>query len=259
MIAAEVKKRRSNSPFAWVGHTFKKRDLISLVAIVSLAAIVSAVGIFNNLVNVRGDQETGIQSQFLERLLVQPSELGYISADRVFTFGHWQPDHAFDFLFQAPLDSNKNTTPQYLMLETIGEPRTSEHILGGFQFAGGFPEIFFELFGPIYAWPFLFAAGYVSAALTASIIKGVIQGRYASAFLAMYLLYGFDVLYIGGMLNFLIVKIYWLKIIAFAAVLAMEQRLAHVGLPLVPWAMFRIPKSILLKRLYETVSVLWRE
>ena len=33
----------------------------------------------------------------------------------------------------------------------------------------------------------------------------------------------------------------------------MEQRLAHVGLPLVPWAMFRIPKSILLKRLYETV------
>ena len=147
-------------------------------AVVVLAAIVSSAGIYNNLANVRQFQGDEILSQFWERLLVQPSELGWISYERVFSFGQWQPDRVFDFLFQAPLDASRNTTPQFLMLETIGEPRTYEHISGGFQFAGGFPEIFFELFGPVYAWPFIFGAGYIAAGLTAVVVKGVIQGRY---------------------------------------------------------------------------------
>ena len=131
VIAAEVEKEAIQLPILRGSGTRLEnaRVSFSLVAIVSLAAIV--VG-GRNLSTISlmfvAIRKQDIQSQFLERLLVQPSELGYISADRVFTFGHWQPDHAFDFLFQAPLDSNKNTTPQYLMLETIGEPRTSEDI-----------------------------------------------------------------------------------------------------------------------------------
>jgi hypothetical protein len=237
VIAAEIRDSRSGVPFSWMGHAFKTRDLITLVAIISLAVTVTALGIYNNLVNVRGYQGAEIMSQFWERLLVQPSELGWISYERVFTLGHWQPDRVFDFLFQAPLDPNKNTTPQYLMLETIGEPRTWEHISGGFQFAGGFPEIFFELFGPIYAWLYIFGAGCLAAVLTALIVKGVLQGRYASTFLALYVLYGFYVMYIGGMLNFVAIETYWLKIAALAAALAMEWSLARFGLPLVPWAL----------------------
>jgi hypothetical protein len=241
VIAAEIRNNQSAMPFSWIGHAFKTRDLVALGAIISLAVIITALGIYNNLVNVRGYQGAEILSQFWERLLVQPSELGWISYERVFAQGHWQPDRVFDFLFQAPLDPNKNTTPQFLMLETIVEPRTWEHITGGFQFAGGFPEIFFELFGPIYAWPFIFGAGYLSAALTALIVKGVIQGRYASTFFALYVLYGFYVMYIGGMLNFLAAGTYWLKIAALAAAIAMEWNLARFGLPLVPWALFRMP------------------
>jgi hypothetical protein len=77
------------------------------------------------------------------------------------------------------------------MLTTIGEPRTHEHLSGGFQFAGGFPEIFFELFGPVFAWPFLAAAAFIAAGLTALIVKGTIQGRYVSTFMSLYVLYGF--------------------------------------------------------------------
>jgi hypothetical protein len=58
-------------------------------------------------------------------------------------------------------------------------------------------------------------------------------------------------MYIGGMLNFLTTGTYWIKIAALAAALSMEWGLARVGLPLVPWAMFRIPYSDRLK----TVSV----
>jgi len=240
-IAVDLRDNRSAVPFSWIGKTFRRRDLIAFGAVLVLATTVSAVSIYNNLANVRQFQGDEIASQFWERLLVQPSELGWISYERVFIFGQWQPDRVFDFLFQAPLDASKNTTPQFLMLETIGEPRTYEHISGGFQFAGGFPEIFFELFGPFYAWPFIFGAAYIAAGLTAVIIKGVIQGRYASAFLSLYVLFGFYVMYIGGMLNFIMTPVYWIKIAALAIALLMEARLARAGLPLIPWALFRIP------------------
>jgi uncharacterized protein DUF6418 len=241
VIAADIRDHRSAIPFSWTGKAFRRRDLIAFGAVVVLAAIASGVGIYNNLANVRQFQGDEIASQFWERLLIQPSELGWISYQRVFHFGQWLPDRVYDFLFQAPLDASRNTTPQFLMLETIGEPRTYEHISGGFQFAGGFPEIFFELFGPIYAWPFIFGAGYISAGLTAVVVKGVIQGRYASTFLSLYVLFGFYVMYIGGMLNFVMTPVYWIKIVALAAALLMETRLAQAGLPLVPWALFRVP------------------
>jgi hypothetical protein len=240
VIALEIRDNRSVLPFAWVGMTFRRRDLITFGTVVLLAAIVSSMSIYNNLANVRQFQGDEIASQFWERLLVQPSELGWISYQRVFIFGQWQPDRVFDFLFQAPLDASRNTTPQFLMLETIGEPRTFDHISGGFQFAGGFPEIFFELLGPLYAWPFIFGAGYIAAGLTAVIVKGVIQGRYASTFLSLYVLFGFYVMYIGGMLNFAMAPVYWIKIAALATAMLLERRLARAGLPLIPWALFRM-------------------
>lgn len=241
VIALDIRDDRSAPPFSWIGKVFRRRGLIVLGTIVILAAIASSASIYNNLANVRHFQGDEIASQFWERLLVQPSELGWISYERVFAFGQWQPDRVYDFLFQAPLDASRNTTPQFLMLETIGEPRTFEHISGGFQLAGGFPEIFFELFGPLYAWPFIFGAGYIAAGLTAVIVKGVIQGRYASTFLSLYVLFGLYVMYIGGMLNFALTPVYWIKIAALAAALLMEARLAQAGLPLIPWALFRLP------------------
>jgi hypothetical protein len=251
VVAEQNRDHRSRVPFSWIGHAFRTRDLVAFSAIFVFVVIVTVFGIYNNLANVRGFGDSELLPQFWERLLVQPSELGWISSERVFSFGHWQPDRVYDFLFQMPLDPNKNTTPQYLMLETIGEPRTHEHISGGFQFAGGFPEIFFELFGPVYAWPFIFGFGYIAASLTALIIKGVIQGRYASAVLSLYVLFGFYVMYIGGMLNFLTSGTYWIKIAALAAALLMERSLARFGLPLVPWAIFRIPNSGWLRMVSE--------
>jgi hypothetical protein len=241
VIAADIRDNRSVAPFSWIGKAFRRRDLMAFSAVIVLAAMVSSAGIYNNLANVRQFQGDEIFSQFWERLLVQPSELGWISYERVFSFGQWQPDRVFDFLFQAPLDASRNTTPQFLMLATIGEPRTYEHISGGSQLAGGFPEIFFELFGPVYAWPFIFGAGYIAAGLTAVVVKGVIQGRYASAFLSLYVLFGFYVMYIGGMLNFVATPIYWIKIAALATALLLEAKLGRAGLPLVPWALFRAP------------------
>lgn len=233
---------RSKSAFAYLRRFFGRQELIGFGATAALLVAVAVAGIYNNLTNVRGYRGAEIGAQFIERTLVQPGELGWLSSQRVFEFGKWEPYRVFDFLFQFPIDPNKNTTPQYLMLTTIGEPRTHEHISGGFQFAGGFPEIFFELFGPVLAWPFLAATAFLTAGLTALIVKGTIQGRYASTFFAMYVLYGFYVMYIGGMLNFATVSTYWMKITALLLALLLEAHLARSGLPLLPWALFPMRK-----------------
>jgi hypothetical protein len=229
-------------PFAYARQFLGRRELIAFGVISALLVVVITIGIYNNLANVRDFESTEIGAQFFERTLVQPGEIGWLSFQRVFEFGQWQPYRVFDFLFQFPINPNKNTTPQYLMLTTIGEPRTFEHISGGFQFAGGFPEIFFELFGPVFAWGFVAAAGFITAGLTALIVKGTIQGRYVSAFMAVYVLYGFYVMYIGGMLNFVAVSTYWMKAAALVLALLLEARLARSGLPLLPWALFPIGK-----------------
>jgi uncharacterized protein DUF6418 len=241
LVAERIDNHPATVPFAWITRGFRPRDLFAVGSTTVVLVVVVGFAIYNNLANVRGFRGPELRSEFIERTLIQPSEMGWISFERVFNFGRWQPDRVYDFLFQQPIDPGRNTTPQYLMLETIGEPRTSEHILGGFQFAGGFPEIFFELFGPIYAWPFILGASYIAAALTALMVKGVLQGRYASAFLALYVLYGFDVMYIGGMLNFVTVKTYWIKVAALAVALWVEWALARRSSSLIPWALFPVP------------------
>ncbi len=235
-VVAQTETTRSSIPFHWVTQAFKRREVTILATGLSLVVVLAATAIVHNLVAVRGYRGAEVRSEFWERVLVQPSEMGWISYERVFVLDQWQPDRAFNLLFQTPLDPGKNTTPQYLMLETIGEPRTSEHIYKGFQFAGGFPEIFFELFGPFYAWPILLGSGFITALLTAHIVRGTLQGRYASTFMSLYLLYGFLVMYIGGMLNFVAVGTYWIKVAAFALTLVLEAGLARHGLPLVPWS-----------------------
>jgi hypothetical protein len=50
-------------------------------------------------------------------------------------------------------------------------------------------------------------------------------------------------MYIGGMLNFATTRTYWMKIAVLAVVLLIEAGLDHIGLPLVPWVIFRVPQN----------------
>lgn len=240
-LAVALAGRTPARPFAWVSAIVDRRSIAMLAVVAVIVPVLIGIGLANNLLNVRGYDEGKAVRDLLERSLVQPSELGWISHERTFVENRWNTDQAYRFLFFHPIDPTRNTTPQYLMLETIGEPRTSQHVLNGFQFAGGFPEIFFELFGPILAWPFLLGASWIAAALLALSVRGVIAGRYASAFLAAYVLYGFLVMYIGGMLNFVLQTTYAMKVAALAIALGAEAFLGKRGLPFIPWAAGHVP------------------
>lgn len=238
-IAVKEPSQANWLPFSWFRRSFGlwgSRAMASLLVVTGLAI---GAGLFNSLTNVRGYAGAAVWSHFAERMLIQPSEMGWISYERTFLLGHWDSGQAFDSLFRNPIDAVRNTTPQFLMLETIGEPRTSDHVLTGFQFAGGFPEIFFELFGPYLAWPFILGGGWIAAALTALFVRGVIQGRYVTAFFALYALFGFYIMYISGMLNFVLVWTYWAKLTALGIAIFMERSLSRHGLSLAPWVVAR--------------------
>jgi hypothetical protein len=246
-----LKYRSTDESFlSWMRRRFASAT--SRAVAFGLTAIVVgtiSLAIYNNLANVRGFAGDEIWQQAFDRTLIQPSEIGWTSFERIFEGGQTQPSVAFHFLFEDPIDPVRNTSIQYLMFASIGEPRTTDQLAHGFQFAGGFPEIFFELFGPYWAWLFLLGVGCITAALNACIVRGTLRGDYASTFLSLYVLYGFYIMYIGGMLNFATAGTYWVKIAALAVVLLMEAGLARVGLPLVPWVIFRVPQRDWLKRL----------
>jgi hypothetical protein len=217
-----------------------RRYRLAFVGLAATTIVLVSFAIYNSLANVRGYRGAEILTQLRDRILIQPSEIGWASFERVYQSGRSDPPVVFRLLFEDPIDPNRNTSIQYLMFATIGEPRTTEQVPHGFQLAGGFPEIFFELLGPYWAWPFLLGAACISSALSAYIIRGTMLGNYPSAFLALWVLYGFYVMYIGGMLNFILPWTYWIKVAAFVIALFAERRLADRGLSLLPWNLFAI-------------------
>jgi hypothetical protein len=209
-----------------------RRLALTIIGIIAVTSAMIAFALYWNLTRVRGFEGAAALSAFVERVLVQPSEIGWASYQRVLVNGNWDARHAFDALFERPIVSGRNTTPQFLMSETIGEPRTTEHIAGGFQFAGGFPEIFFELLGPYFSWIFLLGAGWITAVISAVMVRSIVTARYLTALLSFYVLYGIYVMYIGGMLNFVVTPTYWVKIAALLVAIIVEERR-----PVLPWVL----------------------
>jgi Family of unknown function (DUF6418) len=212
--------------------------------ILTMTAILVSFALYWNLTKVRGFDSAGAKAAFIERLLIQPSEIGWASFQRVFINEQYSERRAYDFLFERPIVPGRNTTPQYLMSESIGEPRATEHLAAGFQFAGGFPEIVFELFGPLYGWPLFLIAGWICAALSAIMIRSVLCGHYLTAGLSFYVLFGFYVMYIGGQVNFAAVVTYWAKLGLFALALVLEGPLQSKGIELLPWRLTPFVASV---------------
>lgn len=213
-----------------------RRIVAAGLAMVLLASSMITFALYWNLTRVRGMEGGAAGAAFLERVLVQPVEMGWVSYQRVLENGKRDVRSTFDFLFERPIAGGRNTTPQFLMSETIGEPRTTELTLKGFQFAGGFPEIFFELFDPYLGWLFLLGMGWLCAAISGLMVRSIVQGEYLVAACAFQVVFGFYVMYIGGMLNFATVATYWIKVgLLFAAMIA-GYRMKRAGLESLPWA-----------------------
>ena len=169
-----------------------------------------------------GANEEAVQQALKERVLVQQGEMWWATYERVFKYGQTAPEGTIDFLFLSPTDPDRNSTIQYLMFQVLPEQRVREILREGSNYAGGFPEIHFELFGPwlgylsllLYATLYAFALRWLSRAAA--------RRRYGTVVFMAVALYPPTIHFLGGMLNFLTAWTFWLKI-AVATMVAVAE------------------------------------
>lgn len=234
MIHSQVRAKATHrSPLQGL---LARREIRAAAITLFIAVGLTGYGLYHSHVNVRAYEGQEAVDKFVQRLLVQPSELGWTSFERVFIKGERTPEQAFDFVFLGGINRERNTSVQYLMWKTVDLDVVYAHIDGGFQFAGGFPEIFFEVFEPPMAAVVLLLAIFTATLLTGITLVALLRGWLITAFCAAYVLYGFNVMYIGGALHFAVVWTYWVKIAALFIALMLERQ----GIIRIPWLLVPI-------------------
>lgn len=201
--------------------------LVSSRVVVPLASVLAtgaAIGLMiNSYYNVRDYSDPVFQ--MTQRALVQPVQL-WASTWNDVDFRHsFMPSFSvFDQVFFHPLSTEGNTTIQYLMGKELGYFRAAELISYGQQYAGGYPEILFEIFGPWLAVPAMFLLGMATAFLLRLGTVALSRGTLLTALLSVYVYYGFTLTYIGGFLSFFIAISYIAKVFALLMAMVLEAR-----------------------------------
>lgn len=223
------------SPFYSLGSFFlmpfslvivQRRIRISPIALLAAMSIFAMVGyaLFNSYTEVRGFEGDTLLFKLEQRILVQPTELWWVTYERVVVNGQWDGLSAAHFLFVAPFEAARNTTIQYLMMQALDLNYAWNLIQGGFQYAGGYPEILFELFGFPGALPVIFLIGLATAGILHILLSSLARGYFVSFLFASYVYYALTILYIGGMLNFLVAWTFWVKIVGLMLAMLLEPR-----------------------------------
>jgi len=201
-----------------------KRLLCSRLGMWS-TTIVGLVGIagllLNSVIYVRAYDDP--LAFFEQRILVQPVELWWATWHDLAVGVRPDPTLIWEALFGDPIDPARNTSIQMLMVKYLGWERATQLLEMGQQYVGGYPEVLFDLFGPWLALPVALLFSIPTALLLRLIVVSTCEGRILTALMALYVYFGFSLLYLGGMLNFLTVWTFWVKIAVLVLVYWFER------------------------------------
>lgn len=163
-----------------------------------------------------------------QRILVQPVQIWASTWDSI-RFGHaddinWS---VIDSVLINPANPNGNTSIEYLMERELGYFRANELLEAGQQYAGGYPEIFFLMFGIWFGIPLILLFGFMAAFSLFLAVRSFVFGLPVTAILATYVFYGFSLCFIGGMINFVIAPTFLIKISALVIGWQVERSLVY--------------------------------
>jgi hypothetical protein len=156
--------------------------------------------------------------------LVQQGEMWWMTYERVFLHDNWNTSLAAYKLFVDPFDPSRNSTMQFLM--ELGLPLERAHyILAlGSSYTGGWPEVLFELGGPI--------GGFILVALSAIafsefmflMMRCVVQERFATCFFLTPILFAVSINIVSGMVNSFVQGTFLIKVAVFLVVYITEDK-----------------------------------
>lgn len=192
--------------------------------VAGVVVVFVAIATYRSLLYTRGLSGDAAAQNLIHRVFVQPAELWWGTYERIFLLGQEDRSQAFSAVFIDPVASpERNSTIPYLMTLEIGD-RAYAILEANSNYTGGYPEILFELFGPIVAYLMAGVMGGIVAILLLNLAKAITDERFISAFLIFYVLYPFYFFPVMGMLNFLVNWKFWLKVTAMVSWLLLEQR-----------------------------------
>jgi hypothetical protein len=191
------------------------------VAGTTLLILIAAAVAYSYIV-VR-DEGAVLLAKLSQRILVQQGEMWWMTYERVFLQDDWNVTFAAYKLFVDPFDPSRNSTMQFLMELALPLVRAHDIIAQGSAYTGGWPEVFFELGGPV--------GGFVLVALSAIIFsefmflmtRCIVQERFATCFFLTPILFALSITIVSGMVNSFIQVTFLIKAVTALVVYVAED------------------------------------
>jgi hypothetical protein len=136
----------------------------------------------------------------------------------------WNGGLAAYKLFVEPFEPTRNSTMQLLM--ELGLPLERAHFIlqAGSAYTGGWPEVWFELGGPIGGFFLVAFSALLFSELMFLITRCIIEERFATCFFLTPLLYALSITVAAGMVNSFVQVTFVIKAVAALVVLVAEDR-----------------------------------
>jgi hypothetical protein len=205
------------------GKAISKR-LLAYFAVggVALAVLVVTAVVYSYVV-VRGEG-ADLLAKLSQRILVQQGEMWWMTYKRVFLEGNWDGSFAAYKLFVDPFDPLRNSTMQFLMESALPLARAHRILGEGSAYSGGWPEVLFELGGPIGGFVLVALSAIVFSEFMFLMTRCIVQERYVTCCFLTPLLYAVSVNLVSGMVNSFIQMTFLIKVVAALVAYVVEDR-----------------------------------
>jgi hypothetical protein len=220
-IGAVLIGRQAKSPS--LGEIASRKMLRYLAAGGAMLLVLIAVAVAYSYIVVRGEGGA-LLAKLLQRILVQQGEMWWMTYERVFQHDNWSGSHAAYKLFIDPFDPARNSTMQFLMELALPLQRAHYIIALGSAYTGGWPEVFFELGGPIGGFALVALSAIVFSEFMFLMTRCIVQERFATCFFLTPILFALSILIVSGMVNSFVQMTFLVKVIAAVVVYVTEDK-----------------------------------
>jgi hypothetical protein len=208
--------------FSW-RKVFPGRALRRLaIAAVGLMCLVGSAIAYSYTV-VRGFEGNELLTKLVQRVLVQQGEMWWATYERVFLQANWDSSFAAYKLIVAPFDPGRNSTMQFLMERGLPIARAHDIIAQGSAYTGGWPEVLFELGGPIGGFLLVMLSAIIFSEFVFLLARCLVEERFATCVVLTPILFALMINLASGMINSFIQISFLAKVAIALAVYVIEQ------------------------------------
>jgi len=193
------------------------------IAGVALVVLI-VVAVTYSYVFVRGFEGAQLFAKLSQRILVQQGEMWWMTYDRVFVQGIWNSSFAAYKLFVDPFDPTRNSTMQLLMEQALPLERAHFIVGAGSAYAGGWPEVCFELGGPIGGFALVALSAVVFSEFMFLLTRCIVEERYATCLFLTPIFFALSINVGSGMVNSFVQVTFVIKGAIALVVLVAEDR-----------------------------------